>query len=70
MPETRNGVFIDISYGAAAAETLLSAQNGGWITEDGLPMLIGQAADAFRLWFDIEPDREAALSATREWASK
>jgi shikimate dehydrogenase len=65
MPETKSGVFIDISYGKAADNTLQKARTAGWVTEDGLPMLIGQAADAFKIWFGIEPDREAALQAMR-----
>lgn len=67
LPPTDHGMFLDISYGQAADLTLQSARSNGWQTEDGLPMLIGQAADAFEIWFGIEPDREAALRAAREW---
>ncbi len=66
LPPTQNGVFLDISYGQAASETLRLVQESGWKTEDGLPMLIGQAADAFHLWFGLEPDREAALTHVRK----
>lgn len=69
LPETANGVFVDISYGKAASPTLQAARQAGWQTEDGLPMLIGQAADAFQLWFGTEPDREAALTAARNWTA-
>ncbi len=67
LPETQSGVFIDISYGVAADATLKTASENGWTTEDGLPMLIGQAADAFKLWFGVDPDRESALDAARNW---
>ena len=67
LPTTNSGYFIDISYGAAASETLNAARASGWKTEDGLPMLVGQAADAFNIWFGETPDREAALKACRDW---
>lgn len=69
LPTTVSGTFLDISYGNAAEATLDSAKNAGWQVEDGLPMLIGQAADAFKLWFGVDPDREAALSAMRKRVS-
>lgn len=65
MPMTDSGVFMDISYGKAADATLANAARSGWKTEDGLPMLIGQAADAFHLWFGIQPDRDAAIELIR-----
>lgn len=67
LPPTKTGLFLDISYGKAAEITLAKAKAQGWEIEDGLPMLIGQAADAFKIWFGIEPDREMALKAAREW---
>ena len=67
LPSSDAGTFMDISYGEAARPTLESAQMAGWQTGDGLPMLIGQAADAFKLWFGVEPDREAALAACLDW---
>lgn len=67
LPANSSGHFMDISYGAAADPTLEAARKLGWTTMDGLPMLVGQAADAFRIWFDVEPDREACLAACRKW---
>ena len=67
LPRNKGALFIDISYGAAAEETLSNASLSGWEILDGLPMLVGQAADAFKIWFDIEPDRMAALKASRQW---
>ncbi len=65
LPETEGGVFLDLSYGAAAHGMANAARARGWQVEDGLAMLVGQAADAFTLWFGIEPDREAGLSMLR-----
>lgn len=67
LPPSDDGYFLDISYGKAAAPTLNAAKQAGWAIEDGLPMLIGQAADAFNIWFGEQPDREAALKVAREW---
>lgn len=67
LPETDRGWLVDISYGAAARPTLSSAEAKGWRTQDGLPMLIGQAADAFRMWFGLDADRTSALNAARSW---
>jgi shikimate dehydrogenase len=69
LPATEDGYFLDISYGKAAASTLSAAKSAGWAIEDGLPMLIGQAADAFNIWFGTQPDREAALKAARGWTA-
>lgn len=67
LPKNEGAAFVDISYGAAVEATLENARQAGWRVLDGLPMLVGQAADAFKLWFDIDPDRLAALKACREW---
>jgi shikimate dehydrogenase len=67
LPETGKGWLVDISYGAAARPTLSAAEAKGWQTQDGLPMLIGQAADAFRMWFGLDADRTSALKAVRSW---
>ena len=67
LPKNEGAAFVDISYGAAVEVTLENARQAGWRVLDGLPMLVGQAADAFKLWFDIDPDRLAAIKACREW---
>ena len=56
-----DGLFFDISYGKAAVQQLAHARQQGWKTEDGLAMLVGQAAESFNIWFGFEPDRGAAL---------
>lgn len=65
LPPGRGRPLLDLSYGKAAATTLAAAASAGWAPHDGLPMLVGQAAAAFRLWFKIEPDQQAALKAVR-----
>lgn len=67
LPGTKTGYFMDISYGKAAEPSLTAAKTAGWKTLDGLPMLVGQAADAFKIWFDVDPDRQSCLNACREW---
>ena len=66
LPKTENGIFVDISYGKAAKPTLEKAKARGWTTLDGLPMLVGQAADAFEIWLGVAPDRESCLKACRK----
>ncbi|MEM6626990.1 MAG: shikimate dehydrogenase [Pseudomonadota bacterium] len=65
-PEARPGqCAFDLSYGAAADDALRAARVAGWITEDGLAMLVGQAAESFTQWFGVEPDLDQALAACR-----
>lgn len=61
----RGRPFLDLSYGNAAAAALGAAEQAGWTPHDGLPMLVAQAAAAFRLWLGIAPDQENALAACR-----
>jgi shikimate dehydrogenase len=65
LPPGKGRPFLDLSYGKAAAQTLASAEACGWTPHDGLPMLVGQAAAAFRIWFGITPDIAGALVACR-----
>jgi len=66
LPPGKGRPFLDLSYGKAAAQTLATAATSGWTPHDGLPMLVGQAAAAFRIWFGISPDEAGALKACRE----
>lgn len=66
LPRGKGLPFLDISYGKAAAPVLAAARDSGWAAHDGLPMLVGQAAAAFRIWWGVEPDVEGALKACRE----
>lgn len=66
LPAGRGRPFLDLSYGKAAAGALHAAASAGWTPHDGLAMLVGQAAAAFRIWFGITPDEASALKACRE----
>jgi shikimate dehydrogenase len=63
LPAGKGRPFFDMTYGKPAAATLDAAQAAGWAPHDGLRMLVGQAAAAFKLWFDITPDSATALAA-------
>lgn len=65
LPGGRGRPFLDLSYGKAAAATLSAAGEAGWTPHDGLPMLVSQAAAAFRIWFGITPDQDEALARCR-----
>jgi shikimate dehydrogenase len=54
-----------MSYGKAAETVLSQARLAGWAPHDGLRMLVGQAAAAFRIWFGLVPDTDGALDACR-----
>lgn len=67
LPSGAGRLFFEISYGTPAEAQLLHARMQGWKTEDGLGMLVCQAAESYRIWFDCElPDVEMALEACRE----
>jgi shikimate dehydrogenase len=65
LPPGRGRTFLHLSYGAAAAPMLSTAAREGWTPQDGLPMLVGQAAASFRLWFGGTPDMMSALADCR-----
>jgi shikimate dehydrogenase len=56
-------IVYDIVTAPVETPLLAAARAGGLRTVDGLEMLIGQAAAAFRLFFGVEPprDQDAAL---------
>lgn len=66
LPPGHGRAFLDLSYGKAAQDVLEAARAAGWEPHDGLPMLVAQAAAAFRLWFGIAPDQASALAACRK----
>lgn len=65
LPNGEGRLFLDISYGKAVAHQLGAAQQKGWRTEDGLAMLVAQAAESFHIWFGVRPDIDAALRLCR-----
>lgn len=67
LPEGNGRLFFEMSYGAPAAPQIEHARSQGWEAEDGLGMLVCQAAESFRIWFGGDlPDVEVALEACRE----
>ncbi|RIJ24108.1 shikimate dehydrogenase [Henriciella barbarensis] len=66
LPAGDGRLFFDMTYGNPAAVQLAHARAQGWKTEDGLGMLVGQAAESFSIWFDgVRPDIDIALAACR-----
>lgn len=65
----KKGFVCDIIYRPEQTRLLLGAKACGLLTQNGLPMLIYQAADAFSCWTGvaapIDQMREAALKALR-----
>lgn len=64
-------VAFDLVYGHET-RFLRDAAAAGWIPLDGLEMLVQQGAEAFRLWFGIEPDLGAmrrACAPEEVWCS-
>lgn len=66
LPETRSGIFYDISYGKGAAAALSEAGLKGWRTQDGLFMLVAQAALSYQAWFGKMPELAGAYSICRQ----
>lgn len=62
-PVADDAVVYDVVYAPLETDLLAQARRRGLRTIDGLEMLVGQAADAFRLFYDAEPPRDAASEA-------
>lgn len=65
LPEGDGRPFYDLSYGAETQAVLAMAGERGWVTRDGIGMLVGQAALSFEIWHGIAPNREAAMRRCR-----
>ena len=65
LPAGKGRPFLDMSYGKPAEAALAQARAAGWSPHDGLAMLVGQAAAAFRIWFGVSPDMDDALTSCR-----
>lgn len=61
-PAGRGRLVYDLSYGKAADAFLAPARDAGWVTVDGLRMLVAQAGFSFKLWFGMEPDFDHAFA--------
>jgi shikimate dehydrogenase len=55
----------DLSYGSAARPFMSWALARGAAADDGLGMLVEQAAESFRLWRDVRPDTGPVIEALR-----
>jgi shikimate dehydrogenase len=64
-PRRPDALAIDLSYGPAAHPFLEPSGTAGWRVEDGLSMLVHQAARAFELWFGLLPDVAQTLAELR-----
>jgi shikimate dehydrogenase len=62
LPQGEGRLFYELSYGEAGKAMTDPAAAAGWKTEDGLRMLVGQAAVSFELWHGIKPDIDAAVA--------
>jgi len=66
LPVGEDKPFVDISYGSASADQISLAADQGWVTHDGLPMLVWQAAYSFERWFGITPQTDQILKRCQE----
>lgn len=62
----RNGLAVDMMYGAAAQPFMQWAQAQGAHARDGLGMLVEQAAEAFAFWRGVRPHTPPVLAALRQ----
>ncbi len=58
-------LFYDLSYGKPAKAIAAAAISSGWRAENGMQMLVYQAAFAFERWFGIMPDIATAIERVR-----
>ena len=57
----------DMVYGREPTAFMrLARQNGAHKVSDGLGMLVGQAAESYRLWRGFSPDVEPVIKTLRE----
>jgi len=62
----RDALCYDLSYGRAAQSFLAWArETGAKVANDGLGMLVEQAAESFAIWHGRRPDAGAVLAALR-----
>lgn len=69
--ETLSGVRLvyDLVYTPEMTKLLQDARAAGCQTLGGLAMLVGQAAEQFRLWTGMEASREVMWNAARQWTT-
>lgn len=64
-PSPTGGLFFDLGYGQSAEMALAAARVSGWQVEDGLAMLVHQAAGSFACWFGERPATDLMLRRLR-----
>lgn len=64
-----NGWGYDMVYAAKPTEFMRWASEQGGHSADGLGMLVGQAAESFRVWLGKSPDPEPVLAQLRQQLS-
>ena len=62
-------VVADVTFAPPDTRFLRAAEEHGATTVDGLAMLVAQAAIAFKLWTDIEPNTIIMREAVEEFLS-
>jgi len=63
---SRDATVLDLVCRPGETAWVRAARASGRNASDGLPMLVGQGAAAFEIWFGIQPDREAMWTAVKE----
>ena len=56
---------LDLVCKAGETAWVRAARGSGHVASDGFPMLVGQGAAAFEIWFGAQPDREAMWRGLR-----
>jgi len=62
----QSALAYDLIYNPAVTPFLARAQSAGLHAENGLGMLVVQAALAIKIWLNVQPPREALEQAARE----
>jgi len=58
-------IVLDLVCKAGETAWVRAARSSGHVAGDGFPMLVGQGAAAFEIWFGAQPDREAMWKGLR-----
>ena len=56
-------IYSDIIYKPKKTQTMKIFERKGFITQNGLGMLVNQAAESFKLWFNINLTSQDIIEA-------